>query len=241
MTVFILQQVWCHICFILGLSGNTFVLHGTIAHNAIKLDKMSQWIIKNLAFVDTFNCIFVLLPMLIIQYGGNVWIFGDALCSVSAACRFTFLNANILLINALTINKLCKCIFPLRNLVPSKRKMVFITSMAVSFSLIPAIWIGIGMAMGFTNGKFQPSRSFCEQTPFDVFTTLVTKIVDRVLVIFIVAIPSVTLILSNVVLVGYAAKKANTRINKINILIVIFVTAFFLVAFMPLYYLLFLV
>ena len=157
--------------------------------------------------------------------------FGDALCSVNAACRFTFLNANIFLINTLSINKLYRCLFPLRNLVPSKRKMVLITSMAVSFSLIPTIWIGTGMAMGFGKEKFQPSRSSCEQTPFD--TTLVVIMIDRAILIFIVAIPSVTLILSNTVLVGYAAKKTNTRIKKVNILIVILVTACFLVSFVP--------
>ena len=111
--------------------------------------------------------------------------------------------------------------------------MVFITSMAVSFSLIPAIWIGIGMAMGFGEGKFQPSRSSCEQTPFD--TTSVVIMIDRAILIFIVAIPSVTLILSNAVLVGYAAKKTNTRIKKVNILIVILVTVCFLVSFVPIF------
>ena len=235
MTVLILQQVWCHICFLLGLSGNIFVLHGTIAHNAIRLDKMSQWIIKNLAFVDIFNCVFVLLPMLIIQYGGNVWMFGDALCAVSATFRLIFLNANIFLINALSINKLYRCLFPLRSLVPSKRKMVFITSLAVSFSLIPTIWIGIGMAMGFNKGKFQPSRSSCEQTPFDLSTKFFIKMIDRAILIFIVAIPTVTLILSNTVLVGYAIRKTNTRIKKVNILIVILVNACFLASFVPIF------
>ena len=161
--------------------------------------------------------------------------FGDALCAVSATCRFTFLNANIFLINALSINKLYRCLFPLRSLVPSKRKMVFITSMAVSFSLIPTIWIGIGMAIGFNKGKFQPSRSSCEQTPFDLSTKFFIKMIDRAILIFIVAIPSVTLILSNALLVGYAISKTNTRIKKVNILIVILVTACFLASFVPIF------
>ena len=161
--------------------------------------------------------------------------FGDVLCSVNAACRFTFLNANIFLINALSINKLYRCLFPLRSLVPSKRKMVFITSMAVSFSFITAIWIGIGIAMGFTPATFQPSRSSCEQTPLDFSVEFFIKMIDKTLVIFIVAIPSFTLILSNAVLVGYAISKTNTRINKLNILIVILVTACFLASFVPIF------
>ena len=59
------EIAWEQICFILGVSGNVFVLYATIAHKAIKLDKMSIWIIKNLAVADIGNCVLVLLPILL--------------------------------------------------------------------------------------------------------------------------------------------------------------------------------
>ena len=58
----VLLQIWCHVCFLLGVLGNTFVLYATIYHKAIKMDKMSVWIIQNLAASDLANCFLVLLP-----------------------------------------------------------------------------------------------------------------------------------------------------------------------------------
>ena len=235
-----LQQAWCHICLVLGLQGNIFVLHGTIVHNAIKLDAMSKWIIKNLAVFDIFNCMFVLLPVLIIQYAGNVWILGNTFCKVSAAYRYSFLIANIFLINALSSNKLYRCLFPLRDLVPSRRRMCLTTIVVVFFSLIPMGWILFGLANGSHSVKFQPSRSSCEQTPLNSLKTSQTTILGDLSLVLCVALPMITLILSNTVLVGYAMRKSNTRINKVNILTVIFVTVSFLVSFVPLLIVLFL-
>ena len=234
-----IQKAWLHICLILGLSGNIFVLHGTIAHNAIKLDVMSKWIVKNLALVDILNCILVLSPILIIQYEGNVWTFGDTLCKLSAAYRFTFLCANVFLINALSFNKLYRCFFPLRFLVPSKRKMYVVTIVMVLFSLIPVGWIGFGLARGFNVAKFQPRRSTCEQT-FTSSVPTVIQTIDKILLVLCLAMSCLTLIISNTTLVGYAIMKSNTRVNKLNILIVLFVTASFLLSFVPLLIVLFL-
>ena len=73
------EIAWVQISFILGVSGNVFVLYATIAHKAIKLDKMSIWIIKNLAVADIGNCVLVLLPILLIQHGKlyDVLVFGS--------------------------------------------------------------------------------------------------------------------------------------------------------------------
>ena len=64
-----LQIVWGQLSFILETFGNGFVLYATVARNAIKLDKMSVWIIKNLAVADICNCWMVMLPILMTQYG----------------------------------------------------------------------------------------------------------------------------------------------------------------------------
>ena len=229
------QQLWYHICFILGLSGNLFVLHGSIAHKAIKLDVMSQWIIKNLAFVDVLNCISVLLPMMLCHYAGNVWIFGDFLCEISAIFRFIFTTANIFLINALSINKLHRCFYPLENLVPSRKRRIFVTTSSFIFSLIPSLSLGYRVMKESAEVIFHPYRLICEPVPFDVTTSEFAKTLTTISLMICVAVPNLMLIVSNAVLIGYATKKTNTRVNKLNILIVIFVTATFLVSFLPMF------
>ena len=234
-TVFFhIQQAWYHICFILGLSGNMFVLHGTIAHKAIKLDDMSLWIIKNLAVTDILNCVFFLLPMIITQYAGNIWIFGDTLCKLSAIFRWTFGGANAFLINALSINKLHRCVFPLKSLMPSKRRQVLVTVSTILFCLISPSFIGARLMHESSEVYFHPSRSNCEQKYPNSTTESHLMVIDKIVLLSTgFVLPNLLMVVTNTVLLGYAAKKTNTRLNKLNVLIVILVTSSFLLSSLP--------
>lgn len=225
---FHIQQVWYHICFVLGLSGNLFVLHGSIVHKAIKLDDMSLWIIKNLAVTDILNCVLFVLPMLITQYAGNIWIMGDTLCKLSAIFRWTFGSANAFLINALSINKLHRCVFPLKSLMPSKRRKVLVTVSTILFCLISPSFIGARLMHVSADVLFHPSRSNCEQTGSHLM------VIDKIVLLSTgFVLPNLLLVVTNAVLLGYAAKKTNTRLNKLNVLIVILVTASYLLSSLP--------
>ena len=137
------QIAWGQICFILGSLGNIYVLYATIAHNAIKLDKMLIWIIQNLAVADICNCVLVLLPILITQYGKlcKIVVFGEKFYTVMGYYRYTFLVANLFLVNILSLNKLLRCLYPLRNLDSSRRQRIVATVFTVLFTAIPTIWI----------------------------------------------------------------------------------------------------
>ena len=69
-TVFntLLPSIWCHVCFALGLLGNGWLLVGTVRYRAVHLDKISVWILQNMALVDVASCLAVLLPVIITQY-----------------------------------------------------------------------------------------------------------------------------------------------------------------------------
>ena len=51
--------VWSLITIILGLTGNIFVLHACIRHDAIKFGRVSVIFIKNIAFADICNILLV--------------------------------------------------------------------------------------------------------------------------------------------------------------------------------------
>ena len=233
MAAMIFQQVWYHICFLLGLSGNLFVLHGSIVHKAIRLDNMSLWIIKNLAVTDILNCVCVLLPTLISQYAGNRWIFGNTVCKIVAIFRWTFSCANMFLINVLSINKLYRCIYPLKNLVRSKKRKIVVTVLTIVFSLIPSLGMYMRLVHGSTEVYFHSSRSNCELDPYESITRNWGKILNYLALAFVAALPNLLLIVTNVLLIGYAAMKTKTTINKRNILIVILVTASYAMSYIP--------
>lgn len=145
------QIVWGTISFILGITGNVFVLYATIAHNAIKLDKMSVWIVKNLAVTDIFNCVLVLLPTLLLQYGklSNTILSNRTLVSIMASYLYSFFLANSYLVNFLSINKLFRCMFPLRNLDSSSRQRLTVTMVTVFICSLPTLWLAYGFLGGF--------------------------------------------------------------------------------------------
>ena len=132
-------MVWGQISFILGVVGNIFILYSTTVHNAIKLDKMSIWIIKNLAIADICNCFLVVFPILLNQYGklNGLIIFGETFNNVMGCYRYLFFVANLYQVNILSLNKLLRCLFPLRNMVPTKRQKLIVTMTTIFISALP--------------------------------------------------------------------------------------------------------
>ena len=241
--VFKFQIIWEQISFILGIFGNSFVLYATTAHNAIRLDRMSIWIIQLLAVADLSNCFLVLLPTLITQYGKlcHTIVFGKSFYTVMGCYNYSFIVANIFLVNYLTTNKLVRCISPLRNLTPSKKQKVFVLTSIVMLSIIPLIWILFGLADG-SRQLDAPSQDMNYLGARDVgrlyliWNKTGNSVLLFVVIVTLSALPCLTLVIQNMVLLVFAFRRSHTKINKMNILTVICVTLMFLVSYLPEFY-----
>ena len=236
------EIAWEQISFILGVSGNVFVMYATIAHKAIKLDKMSIWIIKNLAVADIGNCVLVLLPILLTQYGklNGMLLFGsgDIFYKVLGSYINSFFVANIVLINILSLNKLLRCIYPLRNLYTTRSQRIKVTALTISLSIVPVFWSIYGFSKGFLtlnevwrDPDYLGGRHIAE--PIHDDATDKNEIITDILVYLYIALPSLTLIIFNSAVVVFAIQKSNNAINKKNHLIVVIVTAGFFISFIP--------
>ena len=241
--VFRFQIIWEQICFILGIFGNSFVLYATTAHNAIRLDRMSIWIIQLLAVADLSNCFLVLLPTLITQYGKlcHTIVFGEAFYIVMGCYSYSFIVANIFLVNYLTTNKLVRCISPLRNLTPSKRQKVFVLTSIMLVSIIPLIWIIFGLADGSRqlntstqDMKYLGARDVGKL--YLIWNRTSSSVIPFVMISTLSALPCLTLVIQNMALLVFAFRRSHTKINKMNLLTVICVTVMFLVSFLPEFY-----
>ena len=227
--------IWGQLSFILGVGGNVFVLYATIFHNAIKLDKMSIWVIKNLAVVDLCNCIFVVVPAIANQYSDGKWVFGSGTCYAYAINLFTFLVANGFLINVLSINKLVRCKYPLRNVNCSSRQRISVSLFTVMFSLSMIIW----QIFALSEELFRVIQED-KMTPLKTCTTWTSErshnasiIISFILVTVYDALPCLTLVITTTILMIYAIKKSKRPINKRNVFVVVLVTASFLLSFLP--------
>ena len=235
MAMNVTQLIWGQLSFILGVCGNVFVLYATIIHNAIKLDKMSTWIIKNLAVVDLCNCIFVIVPAIANQYSDGKWVFGWGTCYAYAVNVYTFIVSNAFLINVFSINKLMRCMYPLRNFNCTRFQRILVTFCTVIFG--SSIVVGHIVPL---SKNFYIVRKDEEETPLLTCTPGVSPtsyntgiIIALSLVIVYDALPCLTLVITTTILMVYAIKKANRPINKINVLVVVSVTMSFLISFMP--------
>ena len=246
-TIWKCQIAWGQISFLLGVLGNFFTLYATTAHNAIKLDKMSIWIIKNLAVADICNCFLVVLPILLCQYGviTKLQVYGKAFNVALAGYKYVFFVANLFLVNILSLNKLLRCLFPLRNLVPTKRQKVLVTMTTVVFSALPTIWIAYGIKANFMFVLKWPVEIEHENRYFGAAyvgilsynyvqeMTRVQKILNWGVILILNGLPCLTLVIINTALVVVAVVKANSSVNKSNILTVVVVTVGFLVSILP--------
>ena len=235
-------MAWGQISFILGVFGSFLTLYATTAHNAIKLDKMSIWIIKNLAVADVCNCFLVIFPILLNQYGKiyGVIIYGGAFNSIMACCRYLFFVANLFLVNILSLNKMLRCLFPLRNLVPTRRQRKMLTLATILVSFVPTFYLIYGLQVGFEcirpmwQVKNYLGAAHVGSMKLDTSSlSTLNLVINRIILTIFNALPCLTLVIFNASLVTYAILKANFTVNKMNILIVILVTTGFLISILP--------
>lgn len=229
----IISLIWCHSSLFLGLLGNTYVLHATIAHRAIKLDKLSVWIIQNLAVTDLVNSVIVLVPVLISLHADSRWVLGDTFCQISFGYKYLGIVANMVLINILSFNKLIRCLFPLRTLDCSRARRWSVTVVTVITMLITPSWHFYKSTLKTTN-LIHFSRSQCMCWLLQNSTPQIWHLVlDYLLSGMLNALPCLTLIGLNAYLVIFAVRKSTRSVNKMNIMVVVLITASFLVATLP--------
>ena len=240
-SVWIFQIVWGQLSFILGITGNVFVLYATVAHNAIKLDKMSVWIINNLAVADIFNCILVLLPILLTQYGklNDTLLFGETFYITLGCYMFTFYVANIFLVNFLAVNKFLRCLFPLRNLDSSRRQRIAVTIVTIMACSAPIVLQIYNLSQGILtlsdNAMYADYFGVVWSNTISIKCKMgqAEQIIDYLIMVTIIVLPCVSLIIFNFALVILAVKNSNTSINKQNLLISILMIFTFLSSYLP--------
>ena len=220
---------------VLDLGGNSFVLFATIAHKAIKLDKMCVWIIQNLAVVDMVNGILVIIPATITFLADGKWLLGSFICSLHWAYKYSFLIGNIFLIIFLSLNKMVRCLFPLRVLDSTFRQRITVTFFSLLPTLVgPVRKIFAVYISGTAKVRFSPAHGMClayeiEDGVEKHFQASVMKVTSMLLVVA----PCFILIISNMGLVVLAIRSARRNIKKGNIVIVVLVTAVFVISFAP--------
>ena len=166
--------------------------------------------------------------------------FGESFCYIHYTYRYSFFLANIVLLNFLSLNKLLRCLYPLRNLSSSRRQRVIVTVIAAALSAIPMCWTLYLWKQDFLEfidirRRHDPStlgtRRICfiynDSASSDILT------VNIVLMILLNGVFCVIMVATTLALLVYAIKMTNRPIVKKRILIVISICVSFIVSFIP--------
>ena len=111
---------WCSVILLGCLLGNSIILLATIRYKAIKLDKTSVFLIKNIAVTDLAMGMFGVHPSLVSLLHGT-WPYGAAACTI-----FYYIQnpisyvAAVLQVCALHLNKIYTILYPLRTVGRTK-------------------------------------------------------------------------------------------------------------------------
>ena len=169
--------------------------------------------------------------------------FGAHLCYAYAAYQYTFSVANIVLINLLSLNKLLRCLHPLRNMHPTRFQRIMVPGLTSLISLIPMLWIIVGLVKDFmaipyfhreANLVMTSRETICSAVfPHLTEQSWAIQLAAAILPMLCNGMFCLTLVITTAVLIVYAIRKTNRSINKRNIFIVILVTVSFLLSYLP--------
>ena len=102
--------IWTCTAVIISLVGNTTVLVASIKYNAIKLDKISIVLLRNLSAADILYTFYTILLLPLLSQQRDVY--GDPFCWVSTAFGYFLAFVDITLICLLNIAKLTTLLYP---------------------------------------------------------------------------------------------------------------------------------
>ena len=149
--------LWSIVITVVSVVGNTTVLFASIRYNAIKLDKISLVLIKNLAVADlgfTFTVLLTTGSILLKEYP-----YSSGVCMAADYAAYLFSGLDVLLICALNINKLTTLVFPLHARLATARAGYGIAAGMWALALL------VIAVCGFTGDivtQQVPSTFFCQ-------------------------------------------------------------------------------
>ena len=225
---------WYVISFVLCITGNITILYGSIYRKAIRLDSLSVWIIRNLSGVDLLQGVINLLPFAIVNIAGNKWVFGQHSCYVHYLFRFPFHGANYQLITIMIVNKVFRCLLPLRFLTTNRRQKTIITAAMVILNGFIPIWVIVrDFGSSIHPIVFSELFSSCWAEGKQTKPYMIYNYIDMCLNIVCSGLMTLIMLICTIFLIGFAKHKTKTKVNIKNMAVVAAVALVFCVSAVP--------
>ena len=217
---------WSSLSLLGSVFGNSLILLAKIRYKAIRLDKVSVELIKNIAVSDLMMGLFAVHPSLVaLVY--NAWPYGTLLCKITyyIAGPISYVAA-VLQVCALHLNKIYTLAFPLRAVGRSRK---------LGYKICAVVWLLTALnpisliAVDSSDVQFEYRAYRCMygySAPIWKRLLLSNVIIFNLLPNIIVAVTTVSLMV--------IVKRARGRVNKQGIFTALYVGLAYLIANGPL-------
>ena len=215
---------WSVTVLVMNLAGNSIILISTLRYRAIRLDRVSILLIRNIAVSDILLALFAVHPNLV-SLIWNKWPYGTFLCSMFASLGNVCGISGILLVCAMHISKLLSLLYPLHSIGRTSRSGYLIS---ISIWLLSAVSPIINIIVDSQSFYFDYKIYNCSY----FYTNSIYKWLLPIKGLIFVLVPNLLVICTTITLLS-VVKRATGRINRQGILTAVYVGCVYLIAFLP--------
>ena len=221
---------WCAVVFLFALPGSLLTLYG-LKSNAIRLNRISRALIKNIAIADLGFTLFVNLP---VMWGIflNDWLFGETHCKITQVFEEVFAFADFNMIFALSLSKLAMLLWPLESKTWSRTRSYTVVgtmwTIAIMIGLQTEVFITLGM-QNMSSFDQHGGLYMCTLTPDHGHGGI--YYLEAVEFSLLTVVPTVAVTISSILLLILAKQRKRTK--KEAVLAVILISGVYCICALP--------
>ena len=218
---------WTMLVALIAVAGNTFILVSSIRYNAIRLDRISIILIRNLAASDLgYGLCITTTPVLIITQRN---VYGDLACYIISTLSHFFMGTSCIFLSALMASKISSLIFPLHSNIRRYRRgrhisyaiwilMVVFIAVTLTAALIPG-----DFSVVYSSASFKCFSEFYQKGPL--------RIVAPIVAIIFFLLPLLVILVTTVWIICYVAKVRG--IHRQAVITLMAISAAFVLSYLP--------
>ena len=223
-----LLLAWTLLGALVAVTGNSVVLVSSLKYNAIRLDRISIVLIRNLAVADLGHGLYLITTAVLVITQSNV--FGDTACYIISTTSNFFMGASFVFVSALNASKLSTLIFPLTSNMRRYRRgrrisytIWFLMTVFIAVILVPVLLPGNLHVLYSSSSLRCISQFYSESGPVRLLAPLIAMVFTLV--------PLLVIIVTTIWLICYVAKLRG--ISRQTLLTLLCVSSTSLFSFLP--------